>query len=66
LMAALIFAVAVFESFVYLIGNGALDWGPAKADDRPEVVSPARTAATTIRRVGLEGREKTPEPRRAA
>ena len=24
----LIFTAAVFESFVYLIGNGALEWGP--------------------------------------
>jgi NADH-quinone oxidoreductase subunit A len=55
--AVLLFAVAVFESFVYLIGNGALDWGPARRSVPAEVVSPARTAATTIRRVGLEGRE---------
>ena len=26
----LIFAVAVFVSFVYLIGNGALNWGPVR------------------------------------
>src|SRR5215213_8538310 len=26
----IIFAVAVFVSFVYLIGNGALNWGPVK------------------------------------
>jgi NADH-quinone oxidoreductase subunit A len=58
--AILIFAVAVFESFVYLIGNGALDWGPLKKGAPSEVVSPARTAATTIRRVGLEGRESLP------
>jgi hypothetical protein len=25
-----IFSVAVFESFLYLIANGALDWGPVK------------------------------------
>lgn len=54
--AILIFTAAVFESFVYLIGNGALDWGPAKHLRRSGVVSPARTATTTIRRVGLEGR----------
>ena len=28
--AIVIFSAAVFESFVYLIGNGALDWGPVK------------------------------------
>jgi NADH-quinone oxidoreductase subunit A len=56
LWAAVIFTVAVFESFVYLIGNGALDWGPVDRAQPSLVVSPARTAATTVRRVGLEGR----------
>ncbi len=54
--AILIFTAAVFESFVYLIGNGALDWGPIKNLKRSGVISPARTTSTTIRRVGLEGR----------
>ena len=51
-LVAMIFIV----SFVYLIGNGALDWGPVKRLRRSEAVSPARTATSTIRRVGLEGR----------
>jgi NADH-quinone oxidoreductase subunit A len=54
--AVLIFAVAVFESFVYFIGNGALDWGPLKRGQSSEVVDPGRTSETTIRRVGLDGR----------
>lgn len=54
--AIVIFTAAVFESFVYLIGNGALDWGPVKRLRRSDIVSPARTATSTIRRVGLEGR----------
>jgi NADH-quinone oxidoreductase subunit A len=54
--AMLIFTAAVFESFVYLIGNGALDWGPIKHLRRSGIVSPARTATSTIRRVGFEGR----------
>jgi len=66
LAAAVIFAVAVFESFVYLIGNGALDWGPARSDEMADVVSPTRTATSTIRRVGTEGRQRAPEPSRAA
>ncbi len=57
LFAIVIFAAAVFESFVYLISNGALDWGPIKQLRRVDVVDPARTMSTTIRRVGLEGRE---------
>ena len=55
--AIVIFSAAVFESFVYLISNGALDWGPVKHLRQSGIVSPARTAATTIRRVGLEGRD---------
>lgn len=54
--AMLIFTAAVFESFVYLIGNGALDWGPVKRLRSSGVVSPARTSSTTVRRVGFEGR----------
>jgi len=59
--AIVIFSAAVFESFVYLISNGALDWGPIKRMRRSDVVSPARTATTTIRRVGLEGRAPATE-----
>ena len=54
--AILVFAVCVFESFVYLIGNGALDWGPVGRARELRAVDPARTSTTTIRRVGLEGR----------
>ena len=58
LLVILIFSVAVFESFLYLISNGALDWGPAKQLRRSRVhLDPARTSSSTIRRVGTEGRE---------
>ena len=43
-----LFAVAVFASFLYLISNGALDWGPVKRIRRlsdSAMVSPGRTAA---------------------
>ncbi|MEC8985291.1 MAG: NADH-quinone oxidoreductase subunit A, partial [Actinomycetota bacterium] len=59
-VAILIFSFAVFESFVYVIGNCALEWGPRKKIERQEIVSPSRTIHSTIRRVGLEGRV-TPE-----
>ena len=61
LVAVLIFSFAVFESFLYLISNGALNWGPSRkmSADRgnqqpgaPGAVSSQRTAATTVRRVG--------------
>jgi NADH-quinone oxidoreductase subunit A len=64
LVAIVIFTAAVFESFVYLISNGALEWGPLKRlRHAAEMRSPERTAATTIRRVGLEGREFEEEDR---
>lgn len=50
-----IFAAAVFESFVYLIAHGALDWGPIR-QLRTALVSSRRTSQSTIRRVGTEGR----------
>lgn len=62
LAAVLIFAFAVFESFVYLIGSGALEWGPRQAQRATPAVSPDRTARTTIRRVGLEGRPAAGAP----
>ena len=63
LAAIAIFAVLVFESFVYLIGNGALEWGPRQRQRSAEIVSPDRTLSSTIRRVGGEGR---PGPARPA
>ena len=57
LVAILLFAVMVFESFVYLIAKGALDWGPIKrVFTNPEIVSSDRTTSTTVKRVGLDGR----------
>jgi len=52
-----IFSIGVFESFLYLIANGALDWGPAKRLRHGNLVDPERTVRTTVRRVGLEGRD---------
>jgi NADH-quinone oxidoreductase subunit A len=62
LFAIVLFVAAVFESFVYLISNGALDWGPIKQLRRVDVVDPTRTLATTVRRVGLEGRDEPATP----
>jgi NADH-quinone oxidoreductase subunit A len=62
LVEILVFAAAVFVSFVYLISNGALDWGPLQRVRRQSpMVSEERTTRTTVRRVGLEGREDVPE-----
>ena len=57
-LAILIFTAAVFESFVYLIGNGALEWGPVHQARRlTAAVFEGRTTRSTIRKVGVEGRE---------
>jgi NADH-quinone oxidoreductase subunit A len=57
-VAVLIFSVLLFESFLYLISNGALDWGPVARRVEPGQVSVERTARTTVRRVGAEGRDQ--------
>lgn len=63
LVEVLLFAVAVFVSLVYLISNGALDWGPLhRMRAASPMVSPERTARTTVSRVGLDGRPSAPEP----
>jgi NADH-quinone oxidoreductase subunit A len=48
LVEMIVFAVAVFVSFVYLISNGALDWGPVR---RLRAVDTTRTTESTVRRV---------------
>jgi NADH-quinone oxidoreductase subunit A len=54
------FSVVFFLTFVYEVARGGLDWGPLHGSrdmrDRAAMVSPERTAASTVRRVGTEGR----------
>jgi len=57
LLAILLFSALVFESFLYLVSKGALDWGPLQVNRRqPEAVGAHRTSTSTVRKVGLEGR----------
>jgi NADH-quinone oxidoreductase subunit A len=57
--AIMFFSVVFFLSFVYEVGKGGLDWGPvAQARRLSKAVSAERTMLTTVRRVGLEGREE--------
>ena len=52
LIEMLIFSVAVFVSFVYLISNGALDWGPIRRSHRLDgTVDANRTSTSTVRRI---------------
>ncbi len=48
LVEVLVFAGVVFVSFLYLVSNGALDWGPAK---RLRPSAPQRTSGSTVTRV---------------
>jgi NADH-quinone oxidoreductase subunit A len=58
LVEMILFGVAVFASFVYLIANGALDWGPVRRlrSGGDPLVSQLRTSESTVRRVGNAGR----------
>jgi len=47
----LVFAGAVFISFIYLVSNGALDWGPVKRL-MPAGSEQTRTTRSTVVRVG--------------
>ncbi len=51
LVEIIVFAAAVFVSFIYLVSNGALDWGPMKRV-RPLASEEQRTSGSTVRRVG--------------
>jgi NADH-quinone oxidoreductase subunit A len=46
LLEMLVFAIAVLVALVYLVANGALDWGPGK-----RLSTPTRTTESTIRRL---------------
>ena len=58
------FSAVFFSAFVYAIARGALDWGPIKKavrldqDSFNPMTSGSRTITSTIRRVGLEGRNE--------
>jgi NADH-quinone oxidoreductase subunit A len=49
LIEVLVFAAVVFISFVFLVGNGALSWGPSK---RLLGAMPGRTSSSTVGRIG--------------
>jgi len=51
-----VFAAVVFVSFLYLVSNGALTWGPPKT---LQAGMPARTSESTISRIS--GARNAPE-----
>ncbi|MEO6989850.1 MAG: NADH-quinone oxidoreductase subunit A [Aquihabitans sp.] len=53
-----VFSLAVIGSLAYMLATGSLDWGPMQQVRRgSDAVRPNRTSTSTIRRVGLDGRE---------
>ena len=58
LLAMLLFAGIFFLSFVYELATGGLNWGPSKQVRARAGRSDQRTSTTTVRRVGLDGRER--------
>lgn len=55
------FSAVFFLAIVYVVARGGIDWGPLERSTRVDtaefgMVSPERTARTTVRRVGLVGR----------
>jgi len=56
LIEVIVFAAVVFVSFVYLISNGALTWGPPKT---LQPGMPSRTSESTISRIS--GSRPVPE-----
>jgi NADH-quinone oxidoreductase subunit A len=56
LVEVIVFAAVVFVSFVYLISNGALTWGPSRA---LQPGMPSRTSESTITRIS--GSRPVPE-----
>jgi NADH-quinone oxidoreductase subunit A len=64
-VAIVIFSVLFFLTFVYEVARGGLDWAPIQRvrdlTNDAALISPDRTLTTTIRRVGLDGREQPGE-----
>jgi NADH-quinone oxidoreductase subunit A len=50
------FTVPFLVVFAWMVSHGALEWGPVRRAGRDLGVDPSRTASTTVRRVGTEGR----------
>ena len=59
LFALLLFTLPILISLAYEFSRGALDWGPVKREGPAAdegMRSSERTSASTVRRVGLDGR----------
>ncbi|HSH22561.1 MAG TPA: NADH-quinone oxidoreductase subunit A [Acidimicrobiales bacterium] len=58
LLAVIVFIVPFFLSFLWEVAEGGLDWGPLHGGTPLGLTTePGRTSTSTIRLVGLDGRE---------
>jgi len=62
LIAIVVFSLPIFVSLAYEFSQGALDWGPSKQNRvEPMTMVAPRDTSTTVRQVGLDGREPRTE-----
>ncbi len=54
LIEIIVFAVAVFFAFIYLLASGALDWGPVKMIKPSTYAKELRTTKGTVKRYGSD------------
>ena len=61
LIEMVVFSIAVISCLIFLLANGALDWGPRDLVRRPTQVIGSQDTTGTVRLVGLEGRDPNHE-----
>ena len=61
LIEMVVFSVAVISCLIFLLANGALDWGPRDLVRRPTQTMGSQDAIGSVRLVGLEGRDPNRE-----
>lgn len=61
LIEMVVFSIAVISCLIFLLANGALDWGPRDLVRRPTQVIGSQDTSGTVRLVGLEGRDPNHE-----
>ena len=61
LIEMIVFSIAVISCLIFLLANGALDWGPRDLVRRPTQAVGSQAALGDVRLVGLEGRDPNHE-----
>lgn len=61
LVEMIVFSIAVISCLIFLLANGALDWGPRDLVRRPTQAVGSQAALGDVRLVGLEGRDPNHE-----